>query len=382
MSDSPDSTSTNPVPTAPTPSNRFAIDYMQAARTLPHPPLPHGVGIIDFHAHISGRAAGPLYMEVAKAFGIERVYSMGSLDAAKTTREVLGDFARFIAFPNFRGADRFAAFTSGFLEDIRRFHGEFGSRIIKLWNAPRLRELIPVEHHKEVIEFDSPWRVKAVELAQSLGMGIMVHIADPDTWFATKYADKAKFGEKRKHYESLERMMDRYEGPWIAAHMGGFSEDLEFLDGLLERNPNLFIDTSATKWVVREVSKHPIEKARAFFIKHREQILFGTDIVTTDEQLVPPPAEKPSTRSPMADLADSPASARDLYASRFYALRLLLDTGYHGESPIADPDLMMVDPTKYNAMSAPTLQGLSLPKDVLADVYRNNAVRLSKRLGE
>lgn len=370
------------VPPAPTASNRFAIDYMQAARTLPHSPLPHGQGIIDFHAHISGREAGPLYMDVAKAFGVERVYSMGALDASKVTREVLGDFARFIAFPNFRGADRYAAFTSGFLEDIRHFHNELGARLIKLWNAPRLRELVPVEHHAEVIEFDSPWRVKAVELAQSLGMGVMVHIADPDTWFQTKYADKAKFGAKRTHYESLERMMDRYEGPWIAAHMGGFSEDLDFLDGLLERNPNLFIDTSATKWVVREISKHPIEKARQFFIKHREQILFGTDIVTTDEQLTPPPAEKPSTRSPMADLADSPASARDLYASRFYALRLLLGTGYHGESPIADPDLMMVDPAKYNAMSAPTLQGLSLPKDVLADIYRNNAVRLGKRLRE
>jgi hypothetical protein len=306
---------------------------------------------------------------------------MGSFEAGKAVREVLGDFVRFIAFPNFRGADRFAAFTGGFLDDIRRFHGELGSRLIKLWNAPRLRELLSPEQRAEVVEFDSPWRVRAVELAQSLGMGVMVHIADPDTWFATKYADTAKFGEKRRHYDSLERMMDRYPGPWIAAHMGGYAEDLDFLSGLLDRHPSLSIDTSATKWVVREISKHPVEKARAFFVKYRTRILFGSDIVTTEEQLTPPPVEKSATRSPMADLADSPASARDLYASRYYALRLLLETGYLGESPIADPDLKMVDPSRYDEMSAPTLQGLALPRDVVADLYVNNAKRLMDSLG-
>lgn len=345
------------------------------------PNLPRGVGITDFHAHISGRSAAPIFREVAEAFGVDRVYSMGSIEVARVVREVLGDFVRFIAFPNFRGPDRFAAFTGSFLEDIRKFHGEYGARLIKLWNAPRLRELIPVEKHAEVIEFDSPWRVKAVELAQSLGMGVMVHIADPDTWFATKYADAAKFGEKKRHYDSLGRMMDRFEGPWVAAHMGGYAEDLDFLGGLLDRHPNLSIDTSATKWVVREVSKHPVEKARAFFVKYRTRIMFGSDIVTTDEQLVPPPAEKVATRSPMADLADSPDSARDLYASRYYALRLLLDTGYLGESPIADPDLKMVEPASYDSMSAPTLQGLALPGDVLADLYYHNARRWMEQVG-
>lgn len=367
---------------ARTPSNRFQLDYLQAARSLPNLPLPHGMGATDFHAHISGSSASVIYRDVARAFGISRVYSMGSLDVARTVREVLGDMVRFIAFPNFRGPDRFAAFTEGFLEDIRRFHGEYGSRLIKLWNAPRLRELIPIERHADIVHFDSPWRVKAVELAQSLGMGVMVHIADPDTWFATKYKDAAKYGTKKSHYESLERMMDRYEGPWVAAHMGGFSEDLDFLSGLLDRHKNLSIDTSATKWVVREISKHDPAKARAFFIKYRSQILFGSDIVTTDEQLTPPPQEKNPTRSPMADLASSPESARDLYASRYYALRLLLETGYHGESPIADPDLMMVEPTRYDAMSAPTLQGLALPPDVIADLYFNNAKRLMAGLGE
>ncbi len=163
--------------------------------------------------------------------------------------------------------------------------------------------------------------MKAVELAQSLKMGVMVHIADPDTWFATKYADAARFGEKKRHYDSLERMMDRYEGPWIAAHMGGYSEDLEFLGGLLDRHPNLSIDTSATKWVVREVSKHPVEKARAFFVKYRTRIVFGSDIVTTDEQLTPPPAENTFSGSFVAPLSWVQAQAASRNAKGWSAMR-------------------------------------------------------------
>ncbi|HRI41291.1 MAG TPA: hypothetical protein PLW54_06390, partial [Bacteroidia bacterium] len=79
----------------------------------------------------------------------------------------------------------------------------------------------------------------------------MVHIADPDTWFATRYSDARRYGTKREQYQGLERMLDRFTNPWIAAHMGGWPEDLGFLDGMLARHPNLHIDTSATKWVVR-----------------------------------------------------------------------------------------------------------------------------------
>ena len=55
------------VPKAPTPSNRFGLDYLQAARNLPNLPLPHGVGITDFHAHINGRLACPVMGDVVES---------------------------------------------------------------------------------------------------------------------------------------------------------------------------------------------------------------------------------------------------------------------------------------------------------------------------
>ena len=363
-----------PAPVARVAANRFGLDYRREAAALRDPPVP----IVDIHAHINGRGAAEIYAEVASLFGVSRVFTMVRLSEAAAVREVLGDRVRFIAFPDFRQEDRRRAFTEDFLRDIEVFHAQFGARIVKLWNAPRIREFFPGESGRDLVEFDSPWRIKAAELAQKLGMTMMVHVADPDTWFRTRYADTATYGTKVSHYRGLEFMLREFPMPWIAAHMGGWPENLDFLDGLLTLYPNLYLDTSATKWVVRELSAYPSERVVRFFTQWKGRLLFGSDIVTTDEHLAPkvgPPAH------PMADLASSPASAFELYASRYYTLRTLFETSYSGESPIADPDLKMVAPDRYDDMSAPPLRGLALPRDILESLYRGAAERLMSGVG-
>lgn len=384
------------------PANRFGLDYEAEARALGKPPTP----IIDFHTHVNGKGAVQIWSRVAELYGITKVITMVRLADAMVVKDFLGEQVEFIAFPDFRSADRGYAMRDGFLVDIQRFHDEHNSKMIKLWNAPRMRELFPGESGADLVEFDGAARVKQVELAQKLGMGVMVHIADPDTWFATKYADASMYGSKRSYYRGLEVMLARFRDvPWVAAHMGGYAEDLDFLDGLLERHPNLSLDTSATKWVVRELSRHPRERVIAFFTRWQGRIFFGSDVVTIDEHLAPkaapPPApvtapsepatpsfhaegvKKPTatTSHPMADLADSPESAFELYASRYLALRLIFETKYEGESPIADPDLHMVDPQKHDGMSAPMLQGLGLPAEMLKVLYRDAAAGFCARLG-
>ncbi|MFZ4575239.1 MAG: amidohydrolase family protein [Phycisphaerales bacterium] len=324
------------------------------------------------HTHVNGAGAAAIWREAAGAFGVTRVVTQVRLDDCALVRDVLGDMVEFIAFPNFRAPDRGHAMMEGYLADIEVFHRQHGARAAKLWNAPRLRELFPHESGRELVELDGEWRVRTCELAQRLGMMLMVHIADPDTWFRTRYADPARFGRKIDHYRGFERMLDRFEGPWIAAHMGGWPEDLSFLDCLLTRHPNLYLDTSATKWVVRELSLHDPARTREFFEKWSGRLLFGSDVVTTDEHLHP---AKPESKHPMADLADSPAAAFDLYSSRYLALRLMFETGYDGESPIADPDLMMLDPS-VGPMAAPRLRGIGLSQQQLRTLYRDAAERL------
>lgn len=352
-------------------ANRLGLDYVMEAMSMPQ--VGGGThGIVDIHNHITGPESAAVFAQVAELFGVHCSFTMCQLAQAENVRNVMGDRVKFIAFPSFAQGDRFHAHAGGYAEVIETFHTQFGSRMLKLWNSPRLRDMTDPKQWLELCAADAPWRVKACEVGERLGMSIMIHIADPDTWFATKYSDAKKYETKKWHYEGLERMLDRFQMPWIAAHMGGWPEDLAFLDGMLTRHSNLYIDTSATKWVVRELSRHEPAEIRAFFIKWKGRIAFGSDIVASEDHLHPAKA----TGHPMGDLADSPEAAFELYASRYWALRVLFETRYNGESPIADPDLAMTEPTKYDAMSAPTLRGMSLPSDVLAEMYWGVAERV------
>ncbi|MEE2972533.1 MAG: hypothetical protein VX672_05360, partial [Planctomycetota bacterium] len=221
-----------------------------------------------------------------------------------------------------------------------------------------------------------PLRRAGMEVAADLGMGIMIHVADPDTWFGTKYADESIYGSKAAQYEPLEAVLDDYPVPFMVAHMGGWPEDLAFLDGLLSRHSNLHLDASATKWIVREISRHDPAEVLAFLRRHRGRILFGSDIVTLDEHLEP--AGDDATE--MTRKASTREEAFDLYASRYWALRRLWESDHDGESPIADPDLAMVDPERHTELDAPRLRGMSLPTEVLRDFYRDAARGLSAKL--
>ncbi len=349
-------------------ANRLGLDYRAEAARLGRPVVP----IIDAHIHVNGKRAAAVFQQVAAMYGIERVVTQTRLAEAHAVRDILGDMARFVAIPDYGSTDRDTAMTSGYLSDIERWHAEFGARLMKLWCAPRLRDLATGPHAAEFVPLDSPWRIRQVELAQSLGMMVKVHIADPDTWFQTKYADGARYGTKRSQYEPLERMLDRFHGPWILAHMGGWPEDLAFLSSLLDRHPTLNLDTSATKWIVREVSKHPRDEVVGFLTRYSGRILFGSDIVTTDDHLLS--EKKPGVYS--GELASSPEQAFELYASRYWAQRTLWESDYDGQSPIADPDLAMVDPARFAPTDAPTLRGKALPPEMLRMLYSGAAKRV------
>ena len=345
-------------------ANRMGVDYRAEAARLGLPPRP----IIDVHTHVNGARAAEIYREVMDVYGVERTYSQTQIAQAPDVVRALGDRVRFIAIPEYMQPDGGRAFREGFLENLDRWHDEFGARCVKLWNAPRWRDLArSFPDPDSMLELDSPWRIKIAERAVELGMMFMTHIADPDTWFATKYADASLYLEKREHYAPLERMLDRFPVPWIAAHMGGTPEDLGFLTGLMERHDNLLLDTSATKWMVRELSKHPRDELLMFLERFRGRVLFGSDIVTLEDHLTPSdPAEKRFG----AQLAESEEDAFELYAGRYWALRTMWETGYKGESNIADPDLMMIDPDHCDEMSAPALTGRSLPPELLDMLYR------------
>jgi hypothetical protein len=157
--------------------------------------------------------------------------------------------------------------------------------------------------------------------------------------------------------------------------MAGSPEDLEFLAGLLDRHANLSIDTSAAKWMIRELSRHPRKEIVEFLTKFQGRVMFGSDIVTMDEHLA-----SAKDKLEMAAKADSVEGAFDLYASRYWALRKLWETDERMESPVADPDLKMVEPDKFDDMSAPMLVGAKLPSGLLKSLYVDAARSLLEPL--
>ena len=217
-----------------------------------------------------------------------------------------------------------------------------GSRIVKFHMAPSTIE-------KRGLKLDSPELQPFFDAILDRKMAVMTHVGDPDTWYCTKYADCGKFGSRDEHYAMWQRVMERYfDVPWIGAHMGGNPENLPRLQSLLDNFPNLSLDGSATRWMVREISARR-DEAREFFIKNADRIMWGSDQVSGDDR------------------------GFDFLASRWWAHRKLWETAYIGPTPIFDPDL----PEDRQ----PQLRGLALPDEVLQKLYHDNAIKFLSRIG-
>ena len=289
----------------------------------------------------------------------------GITNARRNTAELepaLRDRLHYIAVPDYARRDDPETFTTQWYEDLVSFY-ELGSRMMKLWAAPRARDF----GGKDLL-LDSPTRLEGIRIAYQTGYRVfMTHVGDPDTWFQTAYADAAKYGTKPEQFEPLERLLETYgDVTWVGAHMGGNPEDLDWLHVFLERHPNYVVDTSATKWQIRELSRHP-ERFVQFVRANPGRVLFGTDIVADDENAVAP-----------ADGGPESGGGYDLYASRFWALRTVIETAYEGPSPIVDPDLHKVDPAADPKATA-ALRGAAVPAELLRSLYYDAAAAVTGR---
>jgi predicted TIM-barrel fold metal-dependent hydrolase len=336
-------------PLSPPEHNVTGVDFADRAHFRYRGPL------LDIHAHVyqtrptdpksgpptgtgpgASSAQAETMLAVAEAFGVVRTYTMCPEEDIPALRERFGARLGFNG-SIFKKLDEPEEAAYRLLEQFL----EQGVEIIKFWAAPRGRE--------RGLFVDAPWRIEAARRAQAAGVRIcMVHVADPDAWFRTVYTDVAKFGTKADQYIGLKRMVELFPDLiWIGAHMGGDPEHADHLEALLERYPNLYFDTSATKWQVREVSAHRAA-IRDLLCRHPDRFLWGSDLVTRHEM----PAEH--------------------YASRYWCQRTLWESDWQGRSPIADADYVAApgEPT------TPPLLGLHLPPEVLARIYYENARRL------
>jgi len=250
--------------------------------------------VTDTHTHIHPDMAKAL-LGIMEACGISRVVNAGILEqlglpleeGLRTFHQTLGDRLVYFSTPDFR--DTSPGFGERMAETLERSK-EAGAGGLKIFKELGLRHrdadgnLIPVDDPR----LDPLW-AKAGEL----GMPVLIHTADPVAFFKPLDEENERREELQQHpdwhfgkpefpdHDTLlaqrNRVIERHPNTvFIGAHLGNYPENLAYVDGCLDRYPNFYVDTAAR---IGEIGRHPREESRAFFLKHQDRVLFGTDLV-------------------------------------------------------------------------------------------------------
>lgn len=354
-----------PVPVPPEPSSLAPSDTSSRQPSL----LPHyGIEIIDSHVHIvPSLSALAVALDVLEGSGIKLFVakSGGSWDTPRfwstvAMKRVLGD--RFEFFCNIDWDDiddpDFAERTALGLEKA----AAAGAKGIKIFKALGLQVRTA---DGKLVTVDDPRLDPIFEKAGELGLIMAMHTADPVAFFEPPTPDNERYeelsiasrwsfyGEDFPSHDELlaqrDRRLARHPGTkFLLIHLANHPENLEYVDGLLDTYPNVWVDTSAR---VPEFGRHPADQVRAFFIKHQDRILFGSDIVVSGRGLQ------------LGSVADEPPTIAD--GIRFYERHFEYFETDHRQ---------MEHPTPIQGRWK--VDAINLPAEVLRKLYHDNAWKL------
>lgn len=150
----------------------------------------------------------------------------------------------------------------------------------------------PAPGGRTVLPVDDPGLDPLFEEAGTLGMPVSIHTGDPKAFWQPPDDKNERIDELRAHPEwsfygepvpswaelnaQFERRVARHpKTTFIGVHFGNDPEDPDRVGQLLDKYPNLFIDTAAR---VPEIGRQDPAKMRKFFEKYQDRILFGTDL--------------------------------------------------------------------------------------------------------
>lgn len=177
-----------------------------------------------------------------------------------------------------------------------------------------------------------------------LKIPVLIHTADPKPFWDSLDSKNERWLELATHpgrkrgpnnpepwedlIEEQHRMFKKHPGTtFIAAHFGWYPNDLDHLGKLLDQMPNVVVEFGA---VIAELGRQP-RRAKEFFTKYQDRILFGKDSWVPEE-----------------------------YATYFRVLETNDEYfPYH---------------KKYHAFWA--MYGMGLPDSILKKVYYKNALRI------
>ncbi|MCK4850530.1 MAG: amidohydrolase family protein [Phycisphaerae bacterium] len=340
-----------------------------------HVPKKAALPAIDAHNHMwTGQQAGAM-VELMDSVGVVSycdltpearfTWEKGGVGVQKAgIEDFLADFARpypgrFYAFttatflhepdePLFSNAEQFVKQTVELLGRQVRL----GARGLKILKGLGLSSR---DAQGNLVAVDDPRLADIWDAAGELSVPVLIHQSDPYGFFEPvtpenehygtlmRYSDwqfaSEKFPGKMELLERRDNLVRRHsKTTFVLAHVANFAENLGYVSSLLDENPNAYIDFSAR---IEELGRQPYS-AREFFIRYQDRILFG---------------------------ADMPASAQ-MYRCYF---RFLETFDEYFFAPDYDGTF---DRRRW------AIYGIGLPREVLAKIYYQNALKIIPGLKE
>jgi predicted TIM-barrel fold metal-dependent hydrolase len=237
----------------------------------------------------------------------------------------------------------------------------FGAKGIKFFKAMGLAAR---DANEKLIPIDDPRFDPIMDRAAKLNVVVAIHVGDPKAFFEPPTPDNERYDELKlapdwsfygedypplmELWKQTERLVSRHPATtFLFIHLG-LSEDLDYMEKLLDAHPNVFVDTSAR---VPEFGRHPADEVRRFFLKFQDRILFGTDLSISPDHWQ------------LGSVSETPVGLED--AVKFYQAHFRF----------FETDLKNIDhPTPIQGRWK--VNAIHLPADVLHKLYYANAEKL------
>ncbi len=370
-----------PVMSAVAPAGVAGTAGATALGKADRPALPPRLPRIDTHVHLSpdGIARALALMD---QWGIDGIVNLSGMYPAPprpmletqlaAAKRADGRIAVFANVDFLRGVRMGKDFGSYLADQLARAK-ELGAVGLKISKGLGLQ--FPAPDMKNYLAVDDPVLDPLFDKAGALDMPVAIHTGDPKAFWLPANEKNERWDELQAHpewsfhgvspatkkpypswealYAQFERRVARHpKTQFIGVHFGNNPEDPERVGKMLDKHPNLFVDTAAR---VPEIGRHAADKMRRFFEKYQDRIVFGTDTgigAEQEEMMYGSNGANPPT------LADEERFFKA--TARYFETR---DKQFESPTPI---------------QGRWKIDGIGLSEPVLRKIYFENAARLLK----
>jgi predicted TIM-barrel fold metal-dependent hydrolase len=258
--------------------------------------------VIDVHSHINDAAGIHAHQDPKKVIArmdkanVRTVFILTGLWGEKL-QKVIDEMVK--PYPG-----RFVVFTQ--LDWARVDESSFVPEMIQLLRDSAKRGANGLKllkdfglnfRHKngELVKIDDPRFDPIWDECAKLKFPVFIHTTDPEAFFhpidATneRYEELVenpdwsfppdKFPSKESLLAARDQIFARHpRTQFVALHMANWPENLDYIDGLLAKYPNVAVEFGAR---VAELGRQP-KRTRALFEKYQDRILFGSDFEQED----------------------------------------------------------------------------------------------------